>query len=158
MIPLWLKIAGPAVLLGIAGFGFHLFLGSVRADERGKVTSEFTIAEQKADIADLKRTLAEERARAGITEKKNEELARDRAADRAGLTAYLDRLRRSLADRQQGAGAAQDAGAAGELGAAGGVPLVDDLRICTENTRRLLNARDWYAEQRALKPAEAAPR
>ncbi|MCZ4341505.1 hypothetical protein O4H52_07830 [Sphingomonadaceae bacterium G21617-S1] len=155
MIPLWLRIAGPIAALGLVGWGISAFLGSVRSDERGKVTSEFTIAEQKADILELQRTLAEERKRSTITEQKNEDLARDMAADRAGLAAYVDRLRKSIAvGGLQGPGAGQAAGAAGEPGAAGGVPLLDDLRICTDNTRRLLNAKAWYEDQRALKPAD----
>jgi hypothetical protein len=159
MIPLpwgliW-KVGGGIAAAGLLWFGVSHVVGNIRADERQEVTAEFTDAEQKAEIADLKRTLADERKRAGITEKKNEELARDMAADRVGLDAYLDRLRRSIAaGRTEGSGASQDAAGSGELGEAGGVPLVDDLRICTENTRRLLNAQGWYAEQRAMKPAE----
>lgn len=159
MIPLpWgliLKLGGGLVAAGALWFGISHVIGGIRADERGKVTAEFTDAEQKAEIADLKRTLADERKRAGITERKNEDLARDMVADRAGLSAYLDRLRRSLGSGgAQGAGAFQAAATAGEPGEAGGVPIVDDLRICTENTRRLLNAQGWYQEQRDMKPAE----
>lgn len=150
MIPIWAKLLGGIGLVVAAVFAFKLYVASERADERREVVSEVTIAQQHADILQLEKDLAEERKRAGITEKKNADLARDMAADRAGLAAYLERLRRSIADRPEGAPWPEAAAAAGEPGTPGGVPLMDDLRKCTDNTRRLINAKQWYEEQRAV--------
>ncbi len=154
---LWiLKIGGPILLLAGLVVGFKMYVASERADEREEVTSEFTIAEQQADIADLKSALAEAKARATITENSNANLARDLAHGAAERSAYVDRMRQAFAlGATQGPGETGMAGTPGITGQADQATFVDDIAICEENTKRLVNARDWYAEQRAMKSTKA---
>jgi len=155
MIPIWLRIAGPIAALGLAGWGFNAFLGSVRADERQKVTAEFTVAEQKATIADLEGALREAKNRQKQTEQSNAELAQSVTDGLAQRDAYVQRM---LASFRRGApqspGKEGVADPAGIAFAADQATFMADVAICDENTRRLINAKDWYERQRTLKVDE----
>lgn len=144
--------AGAAVALAIgAVLWFRSTVADARADERGKVTAEYQAAEQRATIKDLQSALAEAKRRASITETKNAELEEGLAAGRVELAAYVDRLRRSFGQGGAGgSGGASATAAAGSAGAADQAALVDDLAICDENTRRLINAKAWYEDQRGV--------
>jgi len=155
MIPIWLRIAGPIAALGLAGWGFNAFLGSVRADERGKVTAEFTVAEQKATIADLEGALREAKNRQKQTEQSNADLNQQMAGVVAGRDAYANRLLAAVRrGASQSAGQTGVADPAGVFSEADQKTLVDDISACTENTLRLINAKEWYERQRTLKVDE----
>lgn len=146
------KIGGGIALVIAAVIAFKSFVGGIRTEEREKVTAEFTVAEQKATIADLQSALREARAREKQTEQTNVELYDQMAGSAAQRDAYTERLlatvRRGVA---QSAGQTGVASTAGLFSEADQAALVDDIGICTENTVRLLNAADWYEKQRALK-------
>lgn len=146
-----LKIGGPILLLIGAVVGFRAYVASERADERKDVTGEFIIGQKQAEIADLKNALAEATSRVRITEGTNADLSESLTSGLAARDDYVERMLRTL--RQRPAQSPGEAGVAGTAELAGGsdqATFVADVAICDENTKRLINAADWYEKQRAL--------
>jgi len=148
VIPLWAKIAGPIALIAALIVGFKFYVASIRADERREVTSEFTAAQQKAEIADLKKTLATERQQNAITEESNAKQVADLANANSSLSAYIARLRTSGGGVGQGKIVPGTADAANLIIGADRLSILDDdLRKCTAIAVRLGNAKEWAERQ-----------
>lgn len=152
VIPWWMKALGALGLLAAVVIGFKIYIASERADERKEVLSEVKDREQQAEIKDLKSALAEAKKRADITETRNDELSQSLRSGRAERDAYVERMRRAFVAAAQRAGQAGMASAPGQSFEADQATFVDDVAICEENTKRLINARDWYEDQRKVKP------
>lgn len=149
------KIGGGIALVIAAVIAFKMFVSGIRSDERQKVTAEFTVAEQKATIADLEGALREAKNRQKQTEQSNADLNQQMAGVVAGRDAYANRLLAAVRrGTTQGSGQTGVADPAGVFSEADQKTLVDDIGICTENTVRLQNAADWYERQRTLKVDE----
>ena len=149
------KIGGGIALVIAAVIAFKMFVSGIRSDERQKVTAEFTVAEQKATIADLEGALREAKNRQKQTEQSNADLSQSLVDGATQRDAYVQRMlasfRRGAPEKAGQAGVASPAELAFRADQA---TFVADVAICDENTRRLINAQEWYERQRTLKVDE----
>lgn len=160
MMPALRRWLAPFLLKGaaIAGllFAAWLYIGHVEraAKRQQKAADQFVVDEARlrATAAALEQARQTEAMHARATREANDALFSELADARARLAVHLARLR-----DQGDQGGARPAGLPTTADAAGIVDradraavLADDLRRCTDNTVRLINAQAW-AEKELVK-------